>query len=607
MKELFVNIRGKLLDNKEKVAILICSLFIIIIIVFKVGRVISPNNLKGEMSQSAIDKGFKDENFYRCVIDNYNDDNGTNLTISDDLPSNLNKLKSLSCTNRQIEDTSGIDNMPNLTQIDLARNKLTSIDLSGNTKLIQVGLSHNLFKEFDFSKVRPSTVGHSEEPFSIVIKPNEVYDVANNIKGIDNINIESNDDYTYEDGILTNKDSAKLLVYDGSIHIEDFNFISHLDDDGDGENFTLNGDNINVFYCDDDYIINALKSYRGMFDYKVNDDKLEIYDDKTGKFIRSYNIRGVRIKNAKMVFGYAIATIDASNDINDYIESVSDEFKINNNLVYRKDNESGEPVYRLKNLFKLEISNYKMQDNVIYTGGEKFDKSKVKITVSFYLNDKQEPEVNDVTDDFTIDISNNKLKVDYYHLNFFELDYFEKIEHNIKIDIDGSGTANSNVQSALEGADINLTINPSDNYELDSVSILDKNNNDITGKVNYNNKTHSFVMPDYDIIINVKFKKIVTTVKSNSKAEEKTSNNKTTTTTKIKTTTESTTTGKITTTTTKTIKNTTLASSKNNDVTIKKNSCSYYDIAIIMLIVVDIILVGIIIYKALKENNKDIR
>lgn len=607
MKELFVNIRGKLLDNKEKVAILICSLFIIIIIVFKVGSVISPNNLKGEMSQSAIDKGFKDENFYRCVIDNYNDDNGTNLTISDDVPSNLNKLKSLSCTNRQIEDISGIDNMPNLTQIDLARNKLTSIDLSGNTKLIQVGLSHNLFKEFDFSKVRPSTVGHSEEPFSIVIKPNEVYDVANNIKGIDNINIESNDDYTYEDGILTNKDSAKLLVYDGSIHIEDFNFISHLDDDGDGENFTLNGDNINVFYCDDDYIINALKSYRGMFDYKVNDDKLEIYDDKTGEFIRSYNIRGVRIKNAKMVFGYAIATTGASNDINDYIESVSDEFKINNNLVYRKDNESGEPVYRLKNLFKLEISNYKMQDNVIYTGGEKFDKSNVKMIGLFYLNDKQEPEVNDVTDDFTIDISNNKLKVDYYHLNFFELDYFEKIEHNIKIDIVENGTANSNVQSALEGADINLTINPNDNYDLDSVSILDKNNNDITGKVNYNNKTHSFVMPDYDIIINVKFKKIVTTVRSNSKAEEKTSNNKTTPTTKIKTTTESTTTSKTTTATTKTIKNTTLASFKNNDVTIKKNSCSYYDIAIIMLIVVDIILVGIIIYKALKENNKDIR
>ena len=606
MKELFVNIRGKLLDNKEKVAILICSLFIITIIVFKIGSVISPNNLKGEMSQSAIDKGFKDENFYRCVIDNYNDENGTNLTISDDVPSNLSKMTFLSCSNRQIEDISGIDNMPNLTDLDLSRNKLTSIDLSGNTKLVRVGLSHNLFKEFDFSKVHPSTFGGEEEPFSIVIKPNEVYDVANNIKGIDNIDIESNDDYTYEDGILTNKDNAKLLVYDGGIHIEDFNFLSHYDDDGEGESFTLDGDNINVFYCDDDYIINTLKSYRGMFDYEVNDDKLEMYDDKTGEFIRSYNIRGVRIKNAKMVFEYAIATIDASNDINDYIESISDEFKINNNVVYRKDDESEKLVYRLKNLFKLEISDYKMQDNVIYTGGEKFDKSKVKITVSFYSEDNQEPEVNDVTDDFTIDISNNKLKVNYYYLNFFEIDYFEKIEHNIKIDIDGSGTANSNVQSALEGTDVNLTINPNENYELDSVSILDKNNNDITDKVNYNSKTHSFVMPDYDIIINVKFKKIVTTVKSTSKAEEKTSNSKTTITTKIKTTTESTTTSK-TTTTTKTIKNTTVASSKNNDVTIKKNSCSYYDIFIIILIAVDIILVGIIIYKTLKENNKDIR
>ena len=322
-------------------------------------------------------------------------------------------------------------------------------------------------------------MGNSEEPFSIVIKPNEVYDVANNIKGIENIDIESNDDYTYEDGILTNKDNAKLLVYDGSIHIEDFNFLSHYDDDGEGENFTLDGDNINVFYCDDDYIINTLKSFRGMFDYKVNGDILEIYDDKTGEFIKSYNIRGVRIKNAKMVFAYAIATIDASNDINDYIDSISDEFKINNNLVYRKEDESEKLVYRLKNLFKLEISDYKMQDNIIYTGGEKFDKSKAKITGIFYLDDYQEPEVNDVTDDFIIDISNNKLKVNYYHLNFFEIDYFEKIEHNIKIDIDGSGMVNSNVQSALEGTDINLTINPNENYELDSVSILDKNNNDI--------------------------------------------------------------------------------------------------------------------------------
>ena len=607
MKELFVNIRGKLLDNKEKVAILICSLFIIIIIVFKVGSVISPNNLKGEMSQSAIDKGFKDENFYRCVIDNYNNDNETSLTISDDIPSNLNELKNLNCINKQIEDISGIENLTELSFANFHLNKLTEVNLNNNKNLHTVLLSNNNIKKIEYDQLENIRFYDTlYEDVTIVIEPYESFNITNNIKGVENIDIESNDKYTYEKGIFTNKDEIQMLVLssDGkTVTASDFKFLSNRGYDI--ENYVIDGDDIKLFFYDDYYISDVLKDLRPMFDYKVNNNTLEIFNDDS--LIKTYNIKGVKINNTKIIGDHIMVTLNYTGNIDDYIDYVSDDFIVKDYVVYNKN--TGDREYYLVDFINIIINDYEIDDGIIYTGGEKFDTSKIKIYNNRYDDDDDEIRNKDLTEKADISVKNNVLNISVAPYNLFEMEFVEgkkKIAHNIKIDIVENGTANSNVQSALEGADINLTINPSDNYELDSVSILDKNNNDITGKVNYNNKTHSFVMPDYDIIINVKFKKIVTTVRSNSKAEEKTSNNKTTTTTKIKTTTESTTTGKITT-TTKTIKNTTVASSKNNDVTIKKNSCSYYDIAIIMLIVVDIILVSIIIYKALKENNEDIR
>lgn len=587
MKELFVNIRGKLLDNKEKVAILICSLFIITIIVFKVGSAISPNNLKGEMSQSAIDKGFKDENFYRCVIDNYNDVNEANLTISDDIPSNLNELEKLNCINKQIEDISGIENLTELSFANFHLNKLTEVNLNNNKNLHTVLLSNNNIKKIEYDQLENIRFYDTMyEDVTIVIEPYESFNITNNIKGVENIDIESNDKYTYENGIFTNKDEIQMLVLssDGkTVTASDFNFLSNRGYDI--ENYVIDGDDIKLFFYDDYYISDVLKDLRPMFDYKVNNNTLEIFNDDS--LIKTYNIKGVKTNNTKIIGNHIIVTLNYTGNIDDYIDYVSDDFIVKDYVVYNKN--TGDREYYLVDFINIIINDYEIDDGIIYTGGEKFDTSKIKI----YNNRYDDDEIRniDLTDKADISVKNNVLNISVTSYNLFEMEFVEgkkKIAHNIKIDIDGSGTANSNVQSALEGTDINLTINPNDNYELDSVSILDKNNNDITDKVNYNNKTHSFVMPDYDIIINVKFKKIVTTVKSTSKTEEKTSNNKTTT-------------------TTKTIKNTTLASSKNNDVTIKKNSCSYYDIAIIMLIVVDIILVGIIIYKTLKENNKDIR
>ena len=75
-----------------------------------------------------INTAFTDDNFYKCVIENYNSENGQakgtdyNITNQD-----LETIEHLVCPNENIEDITGIDKMPLLQTIDLSNNKITSI------------------------------------------------------------------------------------------------------------------------------------------------------------------------------------------------------------------------------------------------------------------------------------------------------------------------------------------------------------------------------------------------------------------------------------------------------------------------------------------------
>ena len=101
---------------------------------------------------------FDDENFYNCIIDNYNKANYTSLPYTQSLTdSQLQSIKGLSCSNpfkddnKKIKSTKGLEKLINLTSLDVGFNQLTSLDVSKNTELTSLDVSVNQLTSLDVS------------------------------------------------------------------------------------------------------------------------------------------------------------------------------------------------------------------------------------------------------------------------------------------------------------------------------------------------------------------------------------------------------------------------------------------------------------------------
>ena len=88
--------------------------------------------------------------FYDCVVETLGDS-----AIGGPTDEQLASITSLYCTgdgSNEIEDTTGLEKMTALTQLDLGYNNLSSIDLSKNTALTELYLDSNNLSSIDLSK-----------------------------------------------------------------------------------------------------------------------------------------------------------------------------------------------------------------------------------------------------------------------------------------------------------------------------------------------------------------------------------------------------------------------------------------------------------------------
>ncbi len=105
---------------------------------------------------------FKDKNFYACVVGNLNNskiNNKTNRTFSHKATdAELKALTLLTCHNSyntpeslKINSTVGLEKIPNLRQLNLIYNNLSSIDLTNQKKLISLDLHLNNLSSINLS------------------------------------------------------------------------------------------------------------------------------------------------------------------------------------------------------------------------------------------------------------------------------------------------------------------------------------------------------------------------------------------------------------------------------------------------------------------------
>ena len=150
IKNMLSSTKTKLKKNKKKVVIVLSICILLFMLVFSYTNLNNPTKLNAYIAH-VINKGapannyFDDEIFYKAVVDAYNKKNKTSLpyttNLTDDQLKNITSVSYVSYSvnvkpdSEKIKSTKGIEKLTSLTYLNLRGNKITSIDLSKNTKL----------------------------------------------------------------------------------------------------------------------------------------------------------------------------------------------------------------------------------------------------------------------------------------------------------------------------------------------------------------------------------------------------------------------------------------------------------------------------------------
>lgn len=106
--------------------------------------------ISSKLYKSPANTAFVDQNFYNCLIDNYNRSRTTKVAYTEKLTDEqLQGMMYVSCEGQnqlpeyKIQDLTGIEKLSNLQVLNLRGNAIESVDLSNNTKIYDLFISDN--------------------------------------------------------------------------------------------------------------------------------------------------------------------------------------------------------------------------------------------------------------------------------------------------------------------------------------------------------------------------------------------------------------------------------------------------------------------------------
>ena len=104
-------------------------------------------------------KYFDDDNFYKCVVDAYNNENNTSIPYTHNLSdSQLGSIKEVDCDgskasdDNKVKSAKGVEKLTALTELNARYNQLTTLDVSNNTALTWLYAGDNQLTTIDVSK-----------------------------------------------------------------------------------------------------------------------------------------------------------------------------------------------------------------------------------------------------------------------------------------------------------------------------------------------------------------------------------------------------------------------------------------------------------------------
>ena len=111
------------------------------------------NFIATKVYSSPANKAFTDDNFYKCVIDEYNKDHSTKLPYTTNLSDEqLKTVFDLNCAGKNVKSTKGLERLTSLSWLIVSDNQLTNLDVSKNTALDRLHVVGNQLTNLDVSK-----------------------------------------------------------------------------------------------------------------------------------------------------------------------------------------------------------------------------------------------------------------------------------------------------------------------------------------------------------------------------------------------------------------------------------------------------------------------
>ena len=135
--------------------IIILSLILsgLLFINYNMTRPTKLNKIIASKYNAPANSAFDDQNFYNCVVDKYNSNASKKISYTTNMSdTQLKSMDGLSCSNKKITSTKGIEKLTNLTELSVSLNQLTSIDVSNNINLTDLNVGNNQLTILDVSK-----------------------------------------------------------------------------------------------------------------------------------------------------------------------------------------------------------------------------------------------------------------------------------------------------------------------------------------------------------------------------------------------------------------------------------------------------------------------
>ena len=135
--------------------IIILSLILsgLLFINYNMTRPTKLNKIIASKYNAPANEAFNDQNFYNCIVDNYNSSATKEISYTTNMSdSQLKSVSNLRCENIKIKSIKGIEKLTNLTDLYVYSNQLTSLDVSKNVNLTDLDVYDNQITNLDVSK-----------------------------------------------------------------------------------------------------------------------------------------------------------------------------------------------------------------------------------------------------------------------------------------------------------------------------------------------------------------------------------------------------------------------------------------------------------------------